>query len=265
MKNPKSLLIALALALLATSAQCRYVKQREVTLLELTEPRQVVVARQNIREGERLDETMFKVQAFPAKYVQPKAIGEIDVVLGQIASGPISENEQLMANKLLRSNEAGLAWKVSKGSRAVAMNVNEVSAVGGHIRPRNFVDVLGTFDFGENDKVEMRTITLFQNVWVLAVGSDLGQPVVVSDDSRSGGANVKMKGFTISLALPPQDAQKLVLAQSIGELTLTLRGRFEDKKEVDLKPASVNSTLNIKKQVRYRRNRSFGVYGPGGF
>jgi pilus assembly protein CpaB len=264
LKNPKSLLIALALALLATSAQCRYVKQREVTLLELTEPRQVVVARQNIREGERLDETMFEVQAIPAKYVQPKAIGEVDVVLGQIASGPISEGEQLMANKLLRSNEAGLAWKVSKGSRAVAMTVDEVTAVGGHIRPRNFVDVLGTFDFGEGDKVEMRTITLFQNVWVLAVGSDLGQPAVVGAEAQSGG-NMKMNGFTISLALNPEDSQKLVLAQSIGDLTLTLRGRFEDKKEVTLQPASVNSTLGIKKQVRYRRSRSFGVYGPGGF
>jgi pilus assembly protein CpaB len=264
LKNPKSLLIALALALLATSAQCRYVKQREVTLLELTEPRQVVVARQNIREGERLDETTFEVQAIPAKYVQPKAIGEVDVVLGQIASGPISEGEQLMANKLLRSNEAGLAWKVSKGSRAVAMTVDEVTAVGGHIRPRNFVDVLGTFDFGEGDKVEMRTITLFQNVWVLAVGSDLGQPAVVGADTQSG-SNMKMNGFTISLALNPEDSQKLVLAQSIGDLTLTLRGRFEDKKEVVLQPASVNSTLGIKKQVRYRRSRSFGVYGPGGF
>ena len=265
MKNPKSLLIALALALFATSAQCRYVKQREVTLLELTEPRTVVVARQNIREGERLDETMFEIQAIPAKYVQPKAIGEVDVVLGQIASGPISEGEQLMANKLLRSNEAGLAWKVSKGSRAIAMSVDELSGVGGHIRPRNFVDVLGTFDFGEGDKVEMRTITLFQNVWVLAVGSDLGQPVVVGADGSSGADNKNTNGFTISLALSPDDAQKLVLAQSIGDLTLTLRGRFEDKKEVTLQAASVNSTLGIKKQVRYRRNRSFGVYGPGGF
>jgi len=264
LKNPKALLIALALAILATSAQCRYVKQREVTLLELTEPRQVIVSRQNIREGDRLDETMFEVQAIPAKYVQPKAIGEIDAVLGQIASAPISEGEQLMANKLLRANEAGLAWKVSKRSRAVAIPVNEVTAVGGHIRPRNFVDVLGTFDFGQDDKVEMRTITLFQNVWVLAVGSDLGHPALVAGEAEQSGTT-KDNNYTISLALSPADAQKLVLAQSIGDLTLTLRGRFETEKQVQLDAASVNSTLGIKKQVRYRRNRGFGVYGPGGF
>ena len=266
MKNPKALLIALALAVLATTAQCRYVEQREVTLLELTEPRQVIVARQNIREGDRLDETMFEVQEIPAKYVQPKAIGEIDAVLGQISSAPISEGEQLMANKLLRANEAGLAWKVSKRSRAVAIPVNEVTAVGGHIRPRNFVDVLGTFDFGQDDKVEMRTITLFQNVWVLAVGSDLGHPALVAGEAEQpGGASIKNNNYTISLALSPADAQKLVLAQSIGDLTLTLRGRFETEKQVELEAASVNSTLGIKKQVRYRRNRGFGVYGPGGF
>jgi pilus assembly protein CpaB len=266
LKNPKALLIALALAILATSAQCRYVKQREITLLELTEPRQVVVARQNIREGDRLDETMFEIQDIPAKYVQPKAIGEIDAVLGQIAGAPISEGEQLMANKLLRANEAGLAWKVSKRSRAVAISVNEVTAVGGHIRPRNFVDVLGTFDFGEGDKVEMRTITLFQNVWVLAVGSDLGHPALVGGEEDGARKSAyKNNSYTISLALSPSDAQKLVLAQSIGDLTLSLRGRFEQEKEVQLDAASVNNTLGIKKQVRYRRNKGFGVYGPGGF
>ena len=70
---------------------------------------------------------------------------------------------------------------------------------------------------------------------------------------------------TISLSLSPQDAQKLVLAQSLGELTLTLRGRFEENEALDLKPASVQSTLGIQRQVRYRRAQQFGVYGPGGF
>jgi pilus assembly protein CpaB len=264
LKNPKSLLIALALAILATSAQCRYVEQREVTLLELTQPLQVVVARQDVREGDRLDETMFEIKTFPAKYVQPKAIGEIDQVLGQIASAPISEGEQLMANKLLRSNEAGLAWKVSKGLRAISIPVTNLNSVGGHIRPRNFVDVLGTFDFGEGEKSDMRTITLFQKVWVLAVGSDLGQPTFL--DSSSAAASSQQKNVqTISLSLSPQDAQKLVLAQSLGELTLTLRGRFEENEALDLKPASVQSTLGIQRQVRYRRAQQFGVYGPGGF
>ena len=264
LKNPKSLLIALVLAILATSAQCRYVKQREVTLLELTEPLQVVVARQNVREGDRLDETMFEIQSIPAKYVQPKAIGEIDQVLGQIASAPISEGEQLMANKLLRSNEAGLAWKVAKGSRAVSIPVSDLTAVGGHIRPRNFVDVLGTFDFGEGEKSDMRTITLFQKVWVLAVGKDLGQPAAMDPGAASASANTR-EVETISLALSPENAQKLVLAQSLGELTLTLRGRFEKDEQLSLPPASIQSTLGIQRQVRYRRARTFGVYGPGGF
>ena len=70
---------------------------------------------------------------------------------------------------------------------------------------------------------------------------------------------------TISLALSPENAQKLVLAQSLGELTLTLRGRFEKDEQLQLEPASIQQTLGIKQQVRYRRSRSFGVYGPGGF
>ena len=210
LKNPKSLLIALALAILATSAQCRYVEQREVTLLELTQPLQVVVARHDVREGDRLDETMCEIKTFPAKYVQPKAIGEIDQVLGQIASAPISEGEQLMANKLLRS-KAGLAWKVSKGLRAISIPVTNLNSVGGHIRPRNFVDVL-IFDFGEGEKSDMRTITLFQRVWVLAVGSDWGSKHFSTPAPLQQAPNKNVQ--TISLSLSPQDA-RLVLAQSL--------------------------------------------------
>ena len=102
MKNPKAFLVAILLAFLATSAQCRYVKQREVELLRRAELKPVVVATVDIREGQRLDETMFHLVEIPNEYIQPRAVATIDRVLGQISSAPISSGEQLMINKLLK-------------------------------------------------------------------------------------------------------------------------------------------------------------------
>ena len=88
-------------------------------------------------------------------------------MVGQITSTPILDGEQVLASKLLRPNDAGLAYFVQDGQRAVAVYMDALKAVGGHIRPGNYVDVLGTFDFGRGESADVRTVTLFQNIWVL--------------------------------------------------------------------------------------------------
>jgi pilus assembly protein CpaB len=266
-KNPKAFLIAILLAFLATSAQCRYVKQREVELLQRAELKPVVVATVDIREGQRLDETMFHLVEIPNEYIQPRAVATIDRVLGQISSSPISAGEQLMINKLQRSNDQGLAWEISSHMRAVAINVSDVAGVGGHINPRSRVDVMATFDFGEGDRADLRTVTLFQDVWVLAVGDDIGRPMLIDD--AMGGEIVVAEGLnanhTVTLQLTPEDAQRVVLAQELGTLTLSLRGRWETDEEITIEePANVYNTLGVREQVRQRAARSYGVYGPGG-
>ena len=262
MKNPTAFLVALIVAGLSTFAQCRYVAERERELLQLSELKRTVVATRNVRESEKLDETMFEIQEIPAKWQQPQALEEVDLVVGQISSSPILQGEHVLATKLLRPSDAGLAYFVPSQSRAVAVYVNVMNAVGGHIRPGNFVDVLGTFDFGRGESSDFRTVTLFQNVWVLSVGNDIGQAAVRSfaPGEEGGGNSDGLQGNpTITLAVSADEAQKLIMAQSVGDLSLSLRSLWETEKEVKLSPATIPSTLGISERVRSRRRKMFDI------
>lgn len=268
MKNPRRFLIALIVAFAATLAQCRYVKAREDQLLYDSEPIPTLVATQNIPARFKLDETMVEVVEIPRKWQQPRALHEVEDILGQITSNPIIEGEQIVSTKLIKPDEAGLAFYVPKKMRAVAIAVDEFTAVGGHIKPGNYVDVMGSFDFGQNEKSDIRTVTLFQNVWVLSVGRDIGQPTVrtLADGEEEVVQADNSRSFkTITLAVTPDEAQKIALAQQLGDLTLTLRSLWETEREVELDHATIHSTLGIPQKVRYRQRPSWQIIRSGGF
>lgn len=285
MKSPRAFLLALVVAIIATVAQCRYVSRREKQLLYDSQPIPTLVAVKDIPARFKLDETMVTVIEVPRRWRQPKALSSVEDILGQITADPILKDEQVVSTKLVRADDAGLAYFVQKKHRAVAVAVDEVSAVGGHIKPSNYIDVLGTFDFGQGEKADMRTVTLFQNVRVLSVGDDIGQPtaatIKTSADLKAaeeGGEEVDLfnrdtrspaqrlnQGKTITVEVTPNEAQKLVLAQELGSLSVTLRSLWEADRFVELESATVHSTLGIPQQVRYTPRPRYRLIQSGGF
>ncbi|MCB9741982.1 MAG: Flp pilus assembly protein CpaB [Alphaproteobacteria bacterium] len=268
MKNPLAFLLALALASLMTLAQCFYVQQREEALLYESEPVATLVAIRNIPENVKLDETMVEVRDVPKKWRMPGALGNPDDIIGQITSVPVLEGEQVLDNKLVKPKEGGLAYYVPKKYRGVAIAVDEYNGAGGHVKPGNYVDVIGTFDFGQGDKADVRTVTLFQNVWVLSVGDDIGQPsavTLVDGEEAAFQPQGLSASYTVTLAVSPDDAQKLLMAQTLGELSLSLRSLWEDERFVELEHATIHSTLGIPQRVRHRQRARWEVIRAGGF
>ncbi len=275
MKNPRAFLFALVVALVATFAQCRYVHQREQGLLYETAPMKTLVATRDILDNVRLDETMVELVDVPRHWQQPKALSSVDQIRDQISAVPILAGEQVVATKLVTADEAGLALYVPKGLRAISLDVSVFNAVGGHIRPGNHVDLLGTFDFGTGEKSDVRTVTVMQDVWVLSVVDDIGRPttrdiVTMSEDGQStrqsepAPSEVLGSSATITVAVRPAEAQKLVLAQQIGDLTVSLRSLWETPEPIVLDHATVASTLGIVQQVRYRSGPRYRVIEGGG-
>lgn len=271
MKNPMALIVAVALGLFAMLAHCSYLKTARESLLYDAENIKTLVATQDIPKNYKLDETMVKVVEIPRKWRQPGALTNVEDVLGQISANPIQKDEQLLITKLVSTEEAGLAYKIPKKKRAIAVAVYDVNAVGGHVRPGNYVDILGTFDFGQGEKSDQRTVTIFQNVHVLAVGADLGQAVarnLEGKESAVGGDAMSYQAddnATIVLALSPLDCQKVVLSQEVGALTLTLRSLWEDTKFVDLEKTSIHTAVGIPKKVRFQRKASYRTITEGAY
>ncbi|MBS1184338.1 MAG: Flp pilus assembly protein RcpC/CpaB [Proteobacteria bacterium] len=118
---------------------------------------------------------------------------------------PLEQGEPLFASKLTGPGErAALSRLISDGNRAVTLRVNDVAGVGGLVLPGDRVDVvLTTTDVAE---------VILQDVRILSIDQ--------MADEKSTEAVV---AHTVTVEASPEAAQKLVLAQSVGSLSLVLR------------------------------------------
>lgn len=136
-----------------------------------------------------------------------------------------------MASQLVPpSEETGLAVKVPFTKRGMIVPVANVD-VADLIKPGDYVDILNTFSAklsdGSNTKV---TVTVLQNVLVLGVGKNLGEVVPGETKKKEkggvmGGEGKSLSLLTISIAVAPEEAQLVALAEAQGDLYVTIRGR----------------------------------------
>ncbi len=126
----------------------------------------------------------------------------------------------------------GLAADIKNHQRAISIGVGGTAAVSGMVKPNDHVDVLGTFSFPSPTKpseMEMVTLTLLQDVLILATGRDTAKNQVGSTDHSSGGYN------SVTVEVTPREAEMLVFAeQARGRLVLTLRNPADVEYEKDL-------------------------------
>ena len=241
MKGKPAIIISILFGILGFVFVHLYLRSREAELLQIADERTVVVAVSDILPGTAIEENMVIETAVPLKFVQPSAFTSVREAVGQIAAVPIQKDSQVLGTAMTSVGRS-LATKIPRGMRAVSLAVTDVTGVSSLVAANNYVDVLATVKLGSglgsaNQRVFVTT--LFQNVMVLAVGSDLGEVRTTSpDDPMAALAQQERERFsTVTLALTPQQAQDLVLAQDIGDVSLALRS-FRDENETAALPRS---------------------------
>ena len=204
-------------AVLSGSLVFYYLRQMEAKAADVLSPPKtgVVVARQDIAPRTRLGEEMLELVQLPVEARHPQAFGAVAEVAGLIVKDGLARGEPVLANHLVGSlYQLGLTSRIASQRRAVAINISEATAVAGMINPGDFVDVVAVFDVRVAGKDT--AVTVLQNVEVLAVGNRLE-----ADDGAT--ATAKAVAKTVTLAVTPEDAQQLALAEERGKLHLSLR------------------------------------------
>lgn len=125
----------------------------------------VVVAKQNISAGSEITANEITIEKVAAAYVADSASKEINKVIGQTALVDIYKGEQIIGGRFGMPESVPAASRtISDGKLAIAVAVDEVSGVGGGIRPGDRVDVFVTFE--DSNASEL----LFGNLLVRGVG-----------------------------------------------------------------------------------------------
>ena len=138
----------------------------------------------------------------------------LDPSLPTVALSKMVANEPVLDFKVSGPGGKGsLSAIIGENMRAVSIRVNEVAGVGGFIVPGDHVDVMLTREQTRGgDAASKVTNLLVQKLKVL--GTDQ------NNNQQSAAPNVVK---TVTLEVDNEDAQKLILAMSVGKLSLTLR------------------------------------------
>jgi pilus assembly protein CpaB len=202
----------------------------------------VLVAAQDIALGGEITDQNVTLKSLPAVAKHPNAFTDKsrDTALHQVTTVPISAGEQVLSSQLTKSqSEVGLAGLIPEGHRAVSISVSEVAAGGGFIKPGDSVDVIGEFQAnttapttavlalpkGDTANKVYVAATVLQNVKVLAIGqtAQIPQQSTTSGPDNLAPSKDAAQVKSVTLALTPQEVEKVFLAEQIG--TLRLAGR----------------------------------------
>lgn len=230
--------IAVVLGIVAVIVANAYLTGRERQIASSPEGMvRVAVASMPFNYGDEVTPDKVKFVQYPAASLPPGAHKSIPELLPEgkrrVALRPILVNQPLLAADLSGGGQsASIAALLPDGMRATTVRIDDVSGVAGFIKPNDSVDVLVSRTAIGPDGVQTGqqvTDVLLQNVRVIAMGQD-----AVGADGRPSPTN------STTLEVTPVDAQKLVLGQQLGKLSLVLRKPGEEQNIPKVETVSLN-------------------------
>ena len=176
---------------------------------------------------------------------------EVASVVGRELDTSVSANQLLQRTDLKPLTQRhGFNGVVQQGWRAVSIPVDPVSSVNNLVQPNDNVDVIGTFRFPDvrgDASLDTVTLTLLQDVKVLAVGNRWGSRSIDPTGSRGYG--------TVTLQLHPDEVEMIIFASQKGKLMLSLRNFEDERISRDIEKRSVNFKLLEQEIPKYNERR----------
>jgi pilus assembly protein CpaB len=223
----------------------------------------VLVAAHALEPGALVKPGDLKWQAWPAEsiadsyFTQKTAPQAMNDEVGAFVRTHLDSGEPVTTSKLVQAKNAGfMAAMLTPGMRAVATKISEESGAGGFILPGDHVDVILTRRIQRSEDSSggggYAGEILFRNIRVLAIGQDV---------SGGTGKDKSVTGRTATLELTPKQAERLALANAMGDITLALRSAIHGDVTAAIAPnesAGTGRSINV---VRY--SRASRVTPPG--
>lgn len=250
MSNKKILALALIFGLLTAFFVNLYL-QKVKTSFNTVVMGQVVAAKGPVSARTEVTAEMLDLKSIPKDLIHPKAVTNPKDAIGKITLVDLVEGEQILNSRLVGRADSGkgLAYTVPKGMRAISVGVNQVTGLSNLIQPKDWVDVVGLMDLdapgqtqttagGSQTKQIPVAKIILQDVQVLAVNQRLEEKQAAVSESKEAPTESK----TVTLAVKPEDAEKLVLVTERGTIRLILRSPVDKAKGVP-KPYSSKEFL----------------------
>ncbi|HKY96184.1 MAG TPA: Flp pilus assembly protein CpaB [Kiloniellales bacterium] len=231
----RSRIVLLFMLALFCAAGAAYLVMKKVQQMEApaaaapaaaqTQP--ILIATRNLSTGTVIAQADVRVMDWPAQSWPVGGMAPDSIVFGEtVVKLPIAQNTPIIDTQVTHKGLGGsLAYVLPPGRVAMTIGVTEITGVAGHVGPGNFVDVLFTHQsslapnvgYSDGDAAPVGvTETLLVHIKVLAVDQ-------LINDINPEIAVVK----SVTLEVSTKEAEILVLAETLGRLSLALNSAVE--------------------------------------
>ena len=195
---------------------------------------EVAVAIRPLPVGTIIGPDSFRYQRWPAELVGKtyyvKGEGDLTALNGSVVRYALTAGAPVTQGSLVKPGDRGfLAAALGPGMRAVTISVSAQSGVAGFVFPGDRVDLMLTQEVpGGGDGPALKAAeTIIRNVRVLA--ADQRTDKTVDEQGKTVVANTS----NVTLEATPKIAEKIAVAQTIGQLSLALRSIADDRAELE--------------------------------
>ncbi|WP_203335399.1 Flp pilus assembly protein CpaB [Nocardioides limicola] len=229
------LLVAAVIAALGTLLVFLYARGADTRAEERFNAQEVLRVVTTIEPGESIDVAQragkLQLQPVPSEQILPGALTSTTEISGQVALTRIFPGEQLIPGKFGAGAEgASAVLQIPEGMIAMSVNLTDPARVAGFVSPSSEVAIFvtraeETGSQGGNQDGAQTTLAfsrlLLDRVQVLGVGSTT--PITTTVTTEDGGTvSEQLPRTLITLAVTKEQAEKILLAQEIGQLAFGL-------------------------------------------
>ncbi len=210
------------------------VEQEKAALTRGQELVEIVVAIRALKPGDIIDLQNVSKRKMPVNFIPTGAVtvAQFNEIQNSRLIFPVGSGDPILKKYVSHSTSNTFSNLLEPGQRALTIPVDTLDSISGFLSPGDYVDFLVTV----KDNGISRTVPLLSDVRILATGKKLGSDQVnlqrVIDQNSRVPAGRAFREITV--AVSPRDASRLIHAQSVGTLTLTMRsGEDRDTKFSD--------------------------------
>ena len=230
---------------------------------------EVLVATRALPVGTILDATALKFQPWPKEMVDNayylRKTTDLNSLVGTVVRNPITAGQPVTQGALVKPGDRGfLAAALGPGMRAVTVPVTGSSAVAGFVFPGDHVDLVLTQSVaGGGDGPPLKASeTIIRNLRVLA--TDQRTDNNVGEDGKT----VVKTYSNVTVEATPKIAEEIAVAQTVGDLSLSLRSLADDQSQ--LEAAIASGTVQVSddpkaEQEMLARADTMPIAGPSSF
>ena len=200
---------------------------------------EVLVATRALPVGTILDATALKFQPWPKDLVENayylKAGTDLKALQGTVVRAAITAGQPLTQGSLVKPGDRGfLAAALGPGMRAVTIPISSQAGVAGFVFPGDRIDLIltQTVNGGGDGPPLKASETIMRNLRVLA--TDQRTDNTVGEDGKT-----VVRGFSnVTIEASPKLAEQIAVAQTLGNLSLSLRSIADNTSELEQAIAS---------------------------